>query len=146
VKEDAERAVKPLEEEETSALLAALGSGGTKGKGRASSAAPRGSAGAVKALEDRQRSRATRTRRDAFDLALTDLAAFYRDVLLLQSGARVAAVHGDAAAVASKVARESTPEQTLRRIEAVLACGRAVEANVDPLLAVEEMALALRAG
>jgi DNA polymerase-3 subunit delta' len=146
VKEDAERAVKPLEEEETAALLLALGSGGTKGKGRASSTAPRGSAGAVKALEDRQRSRATRTRRDAFDLALTDLAAFYRDVLLLQSGARVAAVHGDAAAVAAKVARESTPEQALRRIEAVLACGRAVEANVDPLLAVEEMALALRAG
>lgn len=146
VKEDAERAVKPLEESESAALLAALGSGGTRGKGKASTAAPRGSAGAVKELEERQRSRATRTRRDAFDLALTDLAAFYRDVLVLQSGARVSAVHGDVADVAQRVARGSTLEQTLRRIEAVLACGRAVDANVDPLLAVEEMALALRSG
>jgi DNA polymerase-3 subunit delta' len=146
VKEDADRAVRPLEEEESAALLAALGSGGTRGKGRASSAAPRGSAGAVKELEQRQKSRATRTQRDAFDRALTDLAAFYRDVLVLQSGARVAAVHGDAGDVASRVARGSSPAQTLRRIEAVLACGRAVDASVDPLLAVEEMALALRAG
>jgi DNA polymerase-3 subunit delta' len=44
------------------------------------------------------------------------------------------------------VAEGSTPEGTLRRIEAVLGCRRALERNVAPLLAVEAMTVALRAG
>ena len=47
------------------------------------------SAGAMKELEDRQKSRATRLKRDALDRALLDLAAFYRDVLAVQLGAQV---------------------------------------------------------
>ena len=43
----------------------------------------------MKDLEDRQKSRATRLKRDALDRALLDLAAFYRDVLAVQVGARV---------------------------------------------------------
>ena len=39
----------------------------------------------MKELEDRQKSRATRIKRDALDLALLDLAAFYRDVLASSS-------------------------------------------------------------
>ena len=49
----------------------------------------RGVAGAMKDLEDRQKSRATRLKRDALDRALLDLAAFYRDVLAVQVGAAV---------------------------------------------------------
>ena len=49
----------------------------------------RGAAGALKELEDRQKSRATRLKRDALDRALLDLASFYRDVLTLQLGAGV---------------------------------------------------------
>src|SRR5215475_9278551 len=63
---------------EAEALQTALGAGGT-GKGAA--AASRGATAAVRELERRQRSRATRTQRDALDRALVDLAAFYRDVL-----------------------------------------------------------------
>ena len=40
----------------------------------------------------------------------------------------------------------STPERTLRRIEAVVACREALDRNVAPLLAVEAMTMALRAG
>ena len=36
-----------------------------------------------------QKSRATRIKRDSLDQALLDLAAFYRDVLAIQFGARV---------------------------------------------------------
>ena len=43
----------------------------------------------MKDLEDRQKSRATRLKRDALDRALLDLAAFYRDVLVVQLGADV---------------------------------------------------------
>ena len=61
-----------------------LGAGGT---GRGSAAAVRGSAGQIKELERRQRSRATSVQRDALDRALVDLAGFYRDVLLVHSRA-----------------------------------------------------------
>ena len=43
----------------------------------------------MKDLEDRQKSRATRLKRDALDRALLDLAAFYRDVLAVQVGRAV---------------------------------------------------------
>jgi hypothetical protein len=64
---------------EREALETAMGAGGT-GKGTA--AATRGAKGAIKDLEKRQKSRTTRTQRDSLDLALIDLAGFYRDVLV----------------------------------------------------------------
>ena len=63
-----------------------VGAGGT-GKGAA--AAARGSAAALKDLERRQRSRATRAQRDALDRALIDLAAYYRDVVVSAQGAEL---------------------------------------------------------
>jgi len=110
-----------------------------------------GAAGALKDLESRQKKRATRTQRDALDLALVDLAAFYRDVLAVQLGAIGGAggdvsepIHDDQYAAVRRVAAAGTPEATLRRIEAVLECRKAVERNVAPLLAVEAMAVSLR--
>ena len=44
------------------------------------------------------------------------------------------------------LARRSTPEATLRRIDALLACRTALEGNVAPLLAVEAMMIALVEG
>jgi DNA polymerase-3 subunit delta' len=123
---------------ETAALRTALGDAG---KGL-----PRGTAGAVRELEDRQRSRATRTKRDALDRALLDLAAFYRDVLATQFRASIPLVNDDLRDRVGRMAETSRPVQTLRRIEAVLACRESVDANVSPLLAVEAMALALRSG
>jgi DNA polymerase-3 subunit delta' len=46
----------------------------------------------------------------------------------------------------SGVARSTTPESTLRRIDAILAARTAIDANVAPLLAVEAMTVALRRG
>ncbi|NLG55708.1 MAG: DNA polymerase III subunit delta', partial [Rhodococcus sp.] len=81
-----------LDEQETEELRTALGAGGT-GKGAAG--ALRGSAGVLKELERRQKSRATRTGRDALDRALVDLAALYRDALARSWGADVAPNHPD---------------------------------------------------
>jgi len=80
------------------------------------------------------------------DRALTDLAAFYRDVLVAQLGATVDLINPDLQRTISEIAADSTPEATLRRIEAVLAAREAIDTNVAPLLAVEAMAVTLRAG
>ena len=130
-----------LDGPETEALKQALGAGGT-GKGAA--AATRGSAGVLKDLERRQRSRATRAQRDALDRALVDLAAFYRDVLLAQCGAAVRPAHPDATADVRRLARTLTPEGVLHRLDAVLECREALELNVKPRIAVEAMTVALR--
>ncbi len=127
---------------ERESLSTALGVGAT-GKGVTGA---RGSAGALKELEKTQKSRGTRTQRDALDRALVDLAAFYRDVLQLQLGTGTPLVHADLRDQAATIARATSAASTLRRIDAVLACREALDANVAPLLAVEAMALALRTG
>lgn len=129
---------------EAESLSRALGVGAT-GKG-VTAGKPKGSAGALKELENSQKDRVKRTQRDALDRALVDLAAFYRDVLQLQLGTGTALVHGDLSDQAATIARATTPESTLRRIDAILACREALDANVAALLAVEAMALALRTG
>ncbi|MCE7080098.1 DNA polymerase III subunit delta' [Streptomyces sp. ST2-7A] len=134
--EDAKQLAEELDGKETGELRAALG--GAEGKRM-----PRGTAGAMKELEERQKRRATRTQRDALDLALSELTGFYRDVLARQFGTDVAVGAGPPDAVA-RIAAASRPEQTLRRIEAILDCRRALDRNVAPLLAVEAMTLSLR--
>jgi DNA polymerase-3 subunit delta' len=126
---------------EVETLQTALGAGGT-GKGAA--AVSRGATAAVRELERRQKSRATRTQRDALDRALVDLAAFYRDVLLAQSGSAVAAAHPDFSDDVVAVARRVTPAGALQRLDAVLGCREALELNVKPRIAVEAMTAALR--
>jgi DNA polymerase-3 subunit delta' len=103
----------------------------------------RGSAGAMRDLEDRQKSRATRLKRDALDRALLDLAAFYRDVLAVQLGADVELASAGHEQDVSRLAAASPPESTVRHIEAILACRDRLEVNVAPLLALEELTLAL---
>ena len=100
----------------------------------------------MKELEDRQKRRATRTQRDSLDRALIDLTSFYRDVLALQFVRATELNSEDLRPAVQRVAAGSTPEATLRRMEAVLGCRRALERNVAPLLAVEAMTVALRAG
>jgi DNA polymerase-3 subunit delta' len=128
---------------ERSALEQALGAGGT---GRGAAGAMRGSAGQLKELEKRQKSRATRAKRDALDRALVDLAGFYRDVLITSLRAPVPVVHTDVAAQSQAAAGKWSPESALRRLEAVLACRDAIDLNVKPDIAVEAMMLSLWRG
>jgi DNA polymerase III subunit delta' len=128
---------------ERTELETALGKGGT-GKGVA--AATRGASGALRDLERRQKSRATRTQRDSLDRALVDLAGFYRDALAVSFGAPVPLTHPDRSADIHAAARAHTPEALLRRLEAVLACRQAIELNVKPRIAVEALVTVLRYG
>jgi DNA polymerase-3 subunit delta' len=134
---EAKAAGAELDEPETTALRQALGE---SAKGRM----PRGTAGALKELEDRQKSRATRMKRDALDRALLDLASYYRDLLAVRLGADVALVNVDRERELRSAG--GTPEATLQRLEAIMTCRERLEANVNPLLAVEAMAMALRTG
>jgi DNA polymerase III subunit delta' len=144
-----------LDEAETASYKEAFGEGGTAtGLGRGSAAgggaaargALRSAAAALKDLEGRQKSRATRTQRDALDRALTDLAGFYRDVLVVQLGAGVDIANIDESAAITALAASSSAESTVRRLSAVLACRTSLDANANPLLTVEALTLALRAG
>ncbi|MFC9496145.1 DNA polymerase III subunit delta' [Streptomyces sp. NPDC056975] len=137
--EDTKQLAEEVDTKETEELKAALG-------GQSGSRMPRGTAGAMKELEDRQKRRRTRTQRDSLDLALTDLTGFYRDVLALQLGSRVALANTDAQDTLERLARAASPEATLRRIEAIAECRDALDRNVAPLLAVEAMTMALRSG
>ncbi|MGW7314110.1 DNA polymerase III subunit delta' [Streptomyces sp. NPDC054854] len=139
--EDAKQVAEEVDGKETEELRAALGAGAGAG-----SRMPRGTAGVMKELEDRQKRRRTRTQRDSLDLALTDLTGFYRDVLALQLGSGLAIANEEMRPDLDRIARASGPERTLRRIEAIIACRTALDRNVAPLLAVEAMTMALRAG
>ncbi|MGB8407504.1 MAG: DNA polymerase III subunit delta' [Mycobacterium sp.] len=125
-------------ESETEELKTALGGGGT---GKGAVGALRGSAGALKDLEKRQKSRQTRASRDALDRALIDLATYFRDAMLVASGASgvAAANHPDMADRAAAMAERVPADRLLRCIEAVLECREALAVNVKPKFAVDAM-------
>jgi DNA polymerase-3 subunit delta' len=146
-KEESDQAAAALDAAETEAVKASLGVG-ARGPGVA--AASRG-AGQLKELERKQKSRATRIGRDALDRALVDLAALYRDALVLAAAQADPAHpapplnHPDRRADAEELARRIGAEGALRRIDAILACREAVlEQNVKPQVAVEALTVALR--
>lgn len=122
---------------EVEQLRIALGAGGT-GKGTAG--ALRGASGVIKDLERRQKLRQTRAARDCLDRALIDVATYFRDALLLASGASgVQAYHPDMAERAAALAAHAGPQRLLRCINSVLECREALAANVKPKFAVDAM-------
>lgn len=136
---DARAATEDVDASETEEMRRALGFG-TEGR------SPRQTEGVLKDLDSRQKKRAKRQQRDALDRAMLDLVAFYRDVLARQLGAAVPLVNSETDDRVEAVAKAGPPESSLRRIDAILACREALDANAGTSLAVESMMLALRAG
>ncbi|WP_346621461.1 DNA polymerase III subunit delta' [Blastococcus montanus] len=141
--EETDVATDALDAAETEALKNSLGVGA---RGPGVVAASRGSAGQLKELERRQKSRATRIGRDSLDRALVDLAGLYRDALVV--GAAPADTpqlnHPDRRADAEELARRIGAEGAVHRIDAILACRQALEQNVKPRIALEALTVALR--
>lgn len=98
----------------------------------------------LKQLEDDQKRRATRHQRDVLDRAMVDLLSLYRDVLVVQLGAEVDLVNAELADTVRALAADSTPEQTVRRMDSIGVARTRLDGNVAPLLALEAMAIALR--
>jgi DNA polymerase-3 subunit delta' len=98
----------------------------------------------LKQLEDDQKRRATRHQRDVLDRAMVDLLSLYRDVLVVQLGAEVDLVNAELADTVRSLAADSTPEQTVRRMDSIGVARTRLDGNVAPLLALEAMTIALR--
>ena len=106
---------------------------------------PKWAAPQFKELKKAQEKRAKRALRDELDRDLLDLMTYYRDVLVVQSASRVELVNSEMTPDIERLARAGHPEGTLRSMEAIAKARERVDASVAPLLAVEELMLALKA-
>ncbi|MFV0407700.1 MAG: DNA polymerase III subunit delta' [Propioniciclava sp.] len=134
--EEAERVTTDLDARERAALSEALGAGTRGARARSATAA-------LRDLEEQQKARAKRIQRDALDRVLTELTSYYRDVLAWQSGATDRLINADLQPDLQAVAVRSTPEATVARLDAVLACREALDSNVAPQLAFESLMISL---
>ena len=95
-------------------------------------------------LEKEQKARATRYARDVLDRSLLDLLSVYRDALVLHTGAPIDLVNQDSLGEVQRLAQAMSPEQLLHAIDAIGTARERIGLNVNPLLALEAMALSLR--
>jgi DNA polymerase-3 subunit delta' len=124
------------DEDEISKLKEAWGATGSK--------LVAGGAKVVKELEKEQKSRSTRMVRDYLDRALLDLSTLYRDVLLAQSNSVDSLINQDLISQINQLAQATKPEQTIRKIEAILKTRRNLAQNAAPLLLIEALMCELR--
>jgi len=100
---------------------------------------------ALSQLTESQKQRGKRRTLDVVDRCLMDLVSVYRDVIAVQTGAPGDLVNEELRGDVSTLARQSSPEQNLRRIDAVFSAReKMLEFQVPPLLALESMMLSLR--
>jgi DNA polymerase-3 subunit delta' len=134
-KADAETVTTERDAQEREQLLRTLGveAGGT---------VPPALRSQVKALEEDQKRRATRSLRDGIDRILLDYLSLYRDILLRQLDSGVQPMNTSVADEIDAAAGIGGPSQTLAVMDAVAAARRRIEANVPPALALEAMLVA----
>lgn len=106
-------------------------------------AVPMALRGQIKALEDDQKRRATRSLRDGLDRILTDLQSLYRDLVLLQLGADVELVNASIEERLRALAEALDPVSVLSALDALTDARRRIQANVAPTLAFEAMLVTL---
>lgn len=98
----------------------------------------------VKALEDSQKRRATRSLRDGIDRILVDLLSLYRDVLMLQLDAQVALVNEDLRTQLLDIANRSTAQQSLFKLAQIELARIRISANVKDQMVMDALAVNLR--
>jgi len=97
----------------------------------------------VKALEENQKRRQTRSLRDGVDRILTDITSVLRDVLMVQLGTGVELVNERFRQLVEEKATASLPDQTLWWLDEVNDARARIEQNVPPVLAIEALLIAL---
>ncbi len=100
---------------------------------------PPGLRSQLRALDDDQKRRATRSLRDGIDRILVDLLSLYRDVLLLQLEVDLEPVNLAIYAELSAAAVATTPARTLETLDAIAQARQRIEGNVAPALVLEAM-------
>jgi DNA polymerase-3 subunit delta' len=100
---------------------------------------------ALREVEHSQKQREKRRVMDVIDRGLMDIMSVYRDAIALQTGAPGALVNEEVRGAVEDLARRTTPEDNLRRIDAIFtARQQMIEFNTPPLLALESMMVSLR--
>lgn len=106
---------------------------------------PREYGPALAAMEKAQKTRAKRRHLDVVDRGLMDLVSVYRDVVMLATRKEAPLVNEELRGELVELARSTTPEENLRRIDAIFAAReQMLDFNVQPALALESMMVALR--
>ena len=131
-KADAEAITEEREAAERDAALRSLGiePGGT---------IPPALRAQLKALDEDQKRRATRSLRDGIDRIMVDLLSLYRDILLLQLGVPTDPINLSILSSLQSAAASATATETLQTMDAITIARRRIEANVAPALALEAM-------
>ncbi len=107
---------------------------GTTGRGMAT-----GGSKAVKELEKEQKSRATRMVRDSIDGALLDLATFYRDVMLVQSGSKDALINADLSREVATYSASALVSSSIKKLDAIMESRTHLAMNATPLATCEAL-------
>jgi DNA polymerase-3 subunit delta' len=131
-KDDASAITEERDAEERESTLRTLGV-------EPGQAVPAGLRSQVKALEEDQKRRSTRSLRDGIDRILVDLLSLYRDVLLLQLDARLEPINAAIQPKLDALAEAGEPAHTLAVMDAIADARRRIAANVAPALALEAM-------
>ena len=82
--------------------------------------------------------------RDYLDAALLDIATFYRDVMLAQSGGTDSFINREMSDQITKMAQSTAAEDTLRKLEVIMKTRVNLGHNAAPLLTIEAMMVQLR--
>ena len=98
----------------------------------------------LRQLEEDQKRRAKRALTDALDRALVDLLAIYRDVLMVQLDSGQELINTDLSDLVHGIAADSSPAQTMARIDHIEQARRRLIANGNVLLVLEAMVVSLR--
>ena len=130
---DANTSAEERDEKEIEKLQEAYGKGAT-GRGMAT-----GGAKAVKELEKEQKSRSTRMVRDSIDGALLDIATFYRDVMMVQSGNTDSMINTDMREQIESYAAKSPSHSTINKINAISDARENLARNSAPLVTCEAL-------
>ena len=130
---EANAASDERDEKEIEKLQEAYGKGAT-GRGMAT-----GGAKAVKELEKEQKSRSTRMVRDSIDGALLDIATFYRDVMMVQSGNTDSMINTDLCEQIESYAANSRSHSTIIKIIAIMDARENLARNSAPLVTCEAL-------
>jgi DNA polymerase-3 subunit delta' len=131
--EQATIAAEARNEKEIDDLSLAYGKGAT-GRGMAT-----GGSKAIKDLEKEQKTRQTRMIRDGLDAALLDIATFYRDVMMVQAGANDGLINKELETEIRTIAEKTKPQNTIKKISAIMQARTNLGHNAAPLLTVEAL-------
>jgi DNA polymerase-3 subunit delta' len=100
----------------------------------------------LRALEEDQKRRATRSLRDGIDRILVDLLSVHRDVLMLQLGSPSELVNREREAELMTLSARTTPADTIASLDAIATARQRIDGNVAPALALEAMLVPVTRG